>query len=228
MKYCKKCATYNPDYTDNCPLCGAALVPTTEVEPLFDGAPYPRKLALSPRALVRNIFIIISIIVLAGLAIASLLSKKWGIIYVGLTAVGFVWLAVLQFVFFRTSLRSIYFRLAFWLAVLGALICAHCNMRMDIFCSYILPSIMFVLNIVTMLTVFISGKWYKFAFHAFVLAILMVAMFPLTYLLKLYVDPRYNYIASIVVMFFGMTTILFSFIFGRKVLKDEFKKRFFV
>ncbi len=227
MKYCKKCTTYHPDYADNCPLCGAALMTSTDDVALFDGAPYPRKSALSPRALVRNIFVIISIIMLTAFTLASLLSKNWAIIAIAGTAVGFTWLTVLQFVFFRSNLRSIYFRLAFWLATLAALVSAHFG-RIDVFVSYVLPSVMFVLNVVTMLTVFISGKWYKFAFHAFVLAVLMVAMFPLTYLLHTLVDPIYNYIASIVVLFFGMTTILFSFIFGRKVLKDEFKKRFFV
>ncbi len=227
MKYCKKCATFNPDYTDNCPLCGAALATAEQAEPLFDGAPYPHKSYISPRALVRNIFIILSAIILISLTVASLLSKVWGIIYIGITAVGFTWLAVLQFVFFRTNLRSIYYRLAFWLAVLSALVSAHYG-RIDIFSSYVLPCILFVLNVVTMMTVFISGKWYKFAFHAFVLAVVMVVMFPLNYLLQLYVDPRFNYIASIVVMFFGLVTIFFSFIFGRRVLKDEFKKRFFV
>ncbi len=220
MKYCKKCTTYNPDYADNCPLCGAALVPSND-DVSFDGAPYAQKAPLSARKLVRNIFATISFIILIALLIASLLSKVWGIIYIGIAAVGFSWLTVLQFVFFRTNLRSIYFRLSFCLALLAALVCAHFN-RMDVFSAYVLPCVMFVLNVTTMMTVFISGKWYKFAFHAFVLAVLMVAMFPLNYLLG------FNYIASIVVMFFGLTTILFSLIFGRRVLKDEFKKRFFV
>ncbi len=226
MKYCKKCTTYNPDYADNCPLCGASLVKTTDAVS-FDGAPYSQKAPIGARKLVRNIFIILSIIILTALLIASLLSGNWAIIYIGLVSVGFTWLTILQFIFFRTNLRSIYFRLAFCLALLAALVCAHCT-RMDVFTSYVLPCVMFVLNVVTMMTVFISGKWYKFAFHAFTLAVFMVAMFPLNYLLHMFVDPSYNYIASIVVMFFGLTTILFSFIFGRKVLKDEFKKRFFV
>lgn len=226
MKYCKSCKTYNPDYEDNCPLCGAGLAPAETTEEEFSFAPYNSKQKIkSAKKIVRDIFIVISIIILAGLFVASVLSKVWGIFYIGVASVGFFWLIVGQHVFFRTDLRSIYFKVAFWLIVLAFLVSLHYGV-LYVAVSYAVPAILFVLNVTSLMTVFISHKWYRYAFHVFNLGLLMIGMLPLNYLLSKGFEG-YNWIASTVTFGLGLITVLFSFIFGKDVLYSEVKKRFF-
>ncbi len=226
MKYCKACKSYNPEYVDNCPLCGAGLEHVDKECDEFLSAPYvENKKRKSAKIVVRDIFIALSIIVLVGLLVASVLSKVFGLFYIGLASVGFFWLLIGQFVFCKTNLRSIYFRIAFWLSVLAVLISLHFG-KFYISLSYAIPAILFALDVVTMMTVFISRKWYRYAFHVFCLSILMVALLPLNYLLSKNFSG-YNWIASTATFGLGLITILFSFIFGRRVLCSEIKKRFF-
>ncbi len=225
MKYCKACKTYNPDYEDNCPLCGAGLS-NADTEKEFSFAPYNSKLKIkSAKKIVKDIFIVLSIFILTALFVSSVLSKVWGIFYIGVASVGFFWLLIGQHLFFRADLRSIYFRVAFWLVVLAFLVSLHYG-ALYAAVSYAVPAILFVLDVVVMMTVFISHKWYRYAFHVFCLAILMIGMLPLNYLLSKGYDG-YNWIASTATFGLGLITVLFSFIFGKDVLYSEVKKRFF-
>lgn len=228
MKYCRLCKTYHPEYDDNCPLCGAGLTEAqNKPDDGFDFAPYnSNEKKTDAKKIARDVFIAISVLTLAGLLIASVLSGLYAIIYIGLASVGFFWLVIGQFAFFPTDLRSIYFRSTFWLCVLAVLVCLHFG-KFYIALSYVIPCAAFALSVVTTLTIFISKKWYRFAYYYFLLAIFMIALFPLNYCLSLYFDG-YNWIASVATLGVGLAQVAFSLIFGREVLGTEIKKRFFV
>lgn len=228
MKYCRLCKTYHPEYDDNCPLCGAGLVEAQDKDNAdFDFAPYnANEKSRSKRKIARDVFIALSVLTLAGLLLASVLSGLYSIIYIGLASVVFFWLVIGRFVFFHTDLRSIYFKSAFWLTVLAVLVCLHYG-KFYIAMTYVIPCVAFALSLLTMLTVFVTKQWYRYAFHAFNLSLFMIALFPLNYCLSLYY-AGYNWIASLVTFGVGLAQIAFSLIFGREVLVSEIKKRLFV
>ena len=228
MKYCRLCKTYHPEYDDYCPLCGAGLVEAQDKDNAdFDFAPYnANEKSRSKREIARDVFIALSVLTLAGLLLASVLSGLYSIIYIGLASVVFFWLVIGQFVFFHTDLRSIYFKSAFWLTVLAVLICLHFG-KFYIALSYVIPCAAFALSLVTTLTIFITKKWYRFAFYYFLLALFMIALFPINYCLSLYY-AGYNWIASVATLGVGLAQVAFSLIFGRAVLGAEIKKRFCV
>lgn len=228
MKYCRLCKTYHPEYDDNCPLCGAGLVEATDkTDENFDFAPYnANEKRRNARKTVRDVFIALSVLTLVGLLLASVISKVYSIIYIGLASVGFFWLVIGQFVFFRTDLRTFYYRSTFWLMILAILVCLHFG-KFYIALSYVIPCAAGALSVVTLLTAVITKKWYRYAFHSFVLALFMIALFPLNYCLSLHY-AGYNWIASIATLGVGLAEIAFSLIFGRQVLGSEIKKRFFV
>ena len=106
MKYCRLCKTYHPEYDDNCPLCGAGLTEAqNKPDDGFDFAPYnSNEKKTDAKKVARDVFIAISVLTLAGLLIASVLSGLYAIIYIGLASVGFFWLVIGQFAFFPTDL----------------------------------------------------------------------------------------------------------------------------
>lgn len=101
MKYCRLCKTYHPEYDDNCPLCGAGLTEAqNKPDDGFDFAPYnSNEKKTDAKKVARDVFIAISVLTLAGLLIASVLSGLYAIIYIGLASVGFFWLVIGQFAF---------------------------------------------------------------------------------------------------------------------------------
>ena len=140
MKYCRLCKTYHPEYDDNCPLCGAGLVEATDkTDKDFDFAPYnANEKRLNAKKTVRDVFIALSVLTLVGLLLASVISKVYSIIYIGLASVGFFWLVIGQFAFFRTDLRTIYYRSTFWLVILAILVSLHFG-KFYIALSYVIP-----------------------------------------------------------------------------------------
>lgn len=186
----------------------------------------PTKKRRNARKTVRDVFIALSVLTLVGLLLASVISKVYSIIYIGLASVGFFWLVIGQFVFFRTDLRTFYYRSTFWLMILAILVCLHFG-KFYIALSYVIPCAAGALSVVTLLTAVITKKWYRYAFHSFVLALFMIALFPLNYCLSLHY-AGYNWIASLATLGVGLAEIAFSLIFGRQVLGSEIKKRFFV
>lgn len=110
--------------------------------------------------------------------------------------------------------------------ILAILVCLHFG-KFYIALSYVIPCAAGALSVVTLLTAVITKKWYRYAFHSFVLALFMIALFPLNYCLSLHY-AGYNWIASLATLGVGLAEIAFSLIFGRQVLGSEIKKRFFV
>lgn len=100
-------------------------------------------------------FIALSVLTLVGLLLASVISKVYSIIYIGLASVGFFWLVIGQFVFFRTDLRTFYYRSTFWLMILAILVCLHFG-KFYIALSYVIPCAAGALSVVTLLTAVIT------------------------------------------------------------------------
>lgn len=228
MKYCRLCKTYHPEYDDNCPLCGAGLVEAAEKtnEDFIFASYNVNEKRRNARKTVKDLFVALSVLTLVGLLLASVLSKVYGIIYIGLASVGFFWLVIGQFVFFRTDLRTFYYRATFWLIILAVLVCFHFG-KFYVALSYVVPCAAGALSIVTLLTAVITKMWYRYSLCSFVLAIFMIALFPLNYCLSLHY-AGYNWIASLATLGVGLAQIAFSLIFGREVLRSEIKKRFFI
>lgn len=231
MRICKYCQVKCSDNDINCPLCGAH----TDVVDLSNPIPsaqYPDNMQRKSRKpLVKGIFINITLIILAGMFIASLLSNIWALFLISVAAVSFVWLAILQFVFNPHTTREIIAGVFFWTIIFVNGICAHFYFNgingvdstinaLNISIGLITPVLLAIVNVVYLMIVIIKGNWYRYAYQTIRLSIIEIAMLFINYLLNL------TTVASIVCASFGLVTILFSLIFGRNVLFAEFKKRF--
>ncbi|MEG1535815.1 MAG: DUF6320 domain-containing protein [Clostridia bacterium] len=220
MKICKNCNVKVSDETQNCPLCGAQTK-SIHTDDNFQFVSYPDLQPRTKRNIVRNIFIVVSIILCAFTLIASLLSHIMGIFYITLASVVFTWLTILRHVFFFDSVRHILTSDILWLSVLSMLICGHFQ-RIDIAFSIVIPALLAALNCALCMIVFITGKWYKYAYPTTINAVIEVC------LLFVNVIAKWSFVASLVCAGLGLITLLFSCIFGRKTMITELKKRLFM
>lgn len=233
MRECRYCQVKCNDNDINCPLCGAHTE-VVDVNTFITPGFYPDKpLKKSKKPVVKNIFISILTIIVAGMFVSSLLSNIWALFFITIAAEAFIWLAILRFVFYPHNTRQIIAGVFTWVITFTNLICLHfyCNglngvdgaiNALNISVGIITPTLLAIVNVVYLAIVFIGGNWYRYAYQTIRLSIIEIAMFFLTYLCG------FTTVASIVCSAFGITTILFSLIFGRNVLFAEFKKRFHI
>lgn len=225
MRVCKYCNCKMNDNQINCPLCGAHTDVVDASVPMVSGS-YPQKGYKKPiKIMVRDIFISISAIIMMAFLISSIMSHNWSLFIVAGACVSFVWLTILQYVFYPHNTRQILGGIFTWLIVYINLIFLHYHFHgmgnaLNISLAIISPILLSILNIVFLMIVFIGGNWYRYAFQTITLNVFEILWLVMVLLLN------FNAVASIVCASIGFITFAFSFVFGREVIYAEFKKRF--
>ena len=225
MRVCKYCNCKINDNQINCPLCGAHTDVVDASVPMVSGS-YPQKGYKKPiKIMVRDIFISISAIIMMAFLISSIMSHNWSLFIVAGACVSFVWLTILQYVFYPHNTRQILGGVFTWLIVYINLIFLHYHFHgmenaLNISLAIISPILLSILNIVFLMIVFIGGNWYRYAFQTITLNVFEILWLVMVLLLN------FNAVASIVCASIGFITFAFSFVFGREVIYAEFKKRF--
>ncbi|MCI7401658.1 MAG: DUF6320 domain-containing protein [Christensenella sp.] len=225
MRVCKYCNCKMNDNQINCPLCGAHTDVVDASVPMVSGS-YPQKGLKKPvKLLVRDIFIGLTSIILMAFLVSSIMSHNWALFLVATSCLAFVWLTILQYVFYPHNTRQILSGIFTWTIIFINAVFLHyyfhgMSNALNISIGIISPILLSILNVVFLMIVFIGGNWYRYAFQTIVLCSIEIIWLIAVLLLK------FNAIASIVSASIGFVTIAFSFVFGREVIYAEFKKRF--
>ena len=228
MRECKSCHITLGDHEENCPLCGAHTSPVAS-ELVITSGEYPKKdITKTSKYKVRNVFVGISVILMAAFLLVSVLSKNWAYALITVTAISFVWLTILRNIFYSRNLCQILTRIGVYILIYFNLIMLHFYFTTHDFSilnaaiGIVTPIILAIMNVVYMMIVFISKKWYMFAFNAIILSVVEIALLIVT------IFTPISYVASIIPAALGVATIVFSFVFGKNVMIAEFKKRLFM
>lgn len=227
MRECKSCKVKLNNNEINCPLCGAHTYVIDEECNIVSGE-YPlRPLKKSAKVVVKNIFIALSILLLAAFGLVSILTKNVTFVAIVAFVELYIWLAIFNNIFSTRNLAHILASVFMYTIIAVNLICLHYFMTkgndwrlLNASVGIVTPILLGALNITYMMIVFISQKWYKYAFQTIVLSILEIGMLVLTILVN-----NITYVGSIVCAGLGLATIVFSFVFGKEVMLTEFKKR---
>ena len=233
MRTCKYCNVELNDNEINCPLCGAhtTVVNSTPVMAAGEYPDFTKK--RSARVLVRNIFAAISFVIIMALGITTWLTEKWVFLIVPLASLAYIWLGILQYIFWPKIFEDTLHGIFFYIVLSVNLICAYFYAKgvngvdnsinaLNVSLGIITPIFMSVLNFTFALVIFISGKWHKYAYKTTRLAVLEVLWFPIMW------GCGFNVVASIVCASLGFVTIVIGLLFGRDTLAVEFKKHFFL